>query len=485
MTWVDNNHKVSYFSSNLLYYTIAGLLAVACPYLTASGNYTALFLIIGSVIGIALFSYPVYCFWLLFYSVFLMGSIVSNFPQVTSLRWGVVLLSLILGMRTVIEFLKRGRHAGVNLDKGLFIVINFVIIAIVSSIINGISIRNILISAKNYFQFIPVIFVFLILPKFKEQEIVNKIIVGLVIVAFLQVPTSLYEVFYTKKIIVGDAIRGTFPSHSSGILSLYLIFCAVILISLARHRVISWRKSLIGCIFFSTPIFFNETKISFIYIFIVLAYFLKENFKIDKIKSIVIAVIGFILLAGLGYSYKALYSSSEKDFKRYIDGTYGYNFGKIGHGIYKLNRSTVLTFWFEKQKRYGFIPFLIGHGLNSANEGDSGVYRERGQIAAQYIGYGIGLTTVSTLLWETGVAGTVYFFYIFLYALLRISSFLKRKCVDNLNSAILLGIQIGIVFFCIEFFYNPAFIASEVSNFLGNLILGLTFMMTQKAQETS
>jgi hypothetical protein len=480
-------------STNLVYYVIAVSLAVLSPYLTASENYTTLFLFIGATVGLVLFSYPVYCFWLLFYSAFLIGIIISFFPKITALRWGVILLAQLLGFRTLTEFVASGKgRMGFKLDKGLLIVSSFIAIAIISSVINRTPTSSLIVSMKNYFKFVPIIFTLAILPQFRNIQIIKSVITGLLIVATIQIPVVLYQNFIliNRAVAVAhDAVCGTFANTLSGgasaVLSLYMLFCTILMISFAKYSVLSWKKAIAVSLFFLIPILFNETKISFIYIPIIFVFFSKSYLRENKLKAISMFAIGFIALLGLGYAYKAIYSDSERKFKSYTNNSWEYNFGKGGYGRYKLNRLTALTFWLEQQKKYGLIPFLIGHGLNAANEGDSGVYTEQGRIAAKHPGYGIGLTMASRLLWETGVIGTACFLIMLLYPFKRISFFLQREHSDDFHSAILFGLQVTIILFCIEFFYNSAFFSAEVSNFLYSLILGLSLMMTQEVQKIS
>lgn len=484
-----------YFTSEKAVVLAAVFLAVAFSLLLTSGNSMLLFLIAGALMGVFLFGKPVACFWVLFFSVFLMGGLISQFPRVTTMRWGVVLLSLVLGGRAFLEFVVPGKYSeGLKFDRLLVVVLVLIFIGIISSLINGISLSNIAVALKNYFQFIPVMFALAILPHFKHQSMIKRITTGLLIVAVIQVPVALYQKFILgaqtisaglSTVAVQDAVSGTFANSirggASGVLSLFLIFVVGMIASFAKNKIISLRKAIFTSLILLVPIVFNETKASFVYIPVVFAVLFRKEILRLKLKGIVSLVLCVSVFLSLGYLYKALYTTSDKDFEGYINGSLEYNIGERGYGMYRLNRSTVLRFWMEERKNYDLTSLMIGHGLDAANEAGGGAFAGIGHMAARYPLYGIGLTMASKLLWETGVAGLISFFAILVIAFIKISCFLKDNDgpIPTFHRSVLLALQVGIALCTIESFVSAAFRSQEVYNFLVSLILGLSLLMTQ------
>jgi hypothetical protein len=486
--------KNRFLTRDIIFFFAIVLLAISLAFIIVSSNYTALFLFTGGLIGLFLFGNPVYCFWVLFFSVFLAGGIISYFPEITTIRWGIVLLSLILGVRTIIEFAVPGEnHSDFKIEKPFIFMIIFLTIGITSSLLNGVPITSIIISLKNYFQFVPVAFVLAILPQFKRHSLVKKIIVCLFIVALIQIPAALYQKYILgaqflamgrSSVAVQDAVSGTFANSlrggASSVLSLYLLFMVGILISFAKNQIIPWRKTILVSCLLMMPILFNETKVSFIYISIIfLNIFKKEILKL-QFKGIAAIIVLLIVISGLGYSYKQIYTTSDRDLNQYITSSISYNFGERGYGKYRLNRLSVLTFWSRELRSYDNTALLFGHGLDSANEGEAGIQKKPGHIAAHYPDYGIGLTMASRLLWETGIIGTVFFFMIFVAGFKIITRFIRNN-IDQMNkfeNALLIGLQTGYVLILVDFFNCSAFRTMEVYNFLVSLILGLTILMT-------
>ena len=58
--------------------------------------------------------------------------------------------------------------------------------------------------------------------------------------------------------------------------------------------------------------------------------------------------------------------------------------------MYYLNRTTVLTFWAEKQGGHDPISLVLGNGLGSSHTFAGG------HVAMRYPNHGIGLTAAST-----------------------------------------------------------------------------------------
>jgi len=488
---IYNIQKRLFFNQSPLHYAAAFILAISLAYLIATGNYMALFLFAGTLIGLLLFGKPVYCFWVLFSSVFLMGGIISHFPEITTLRWGIVLLSLMLGVRTLVEYSVPTNLIKPKFDRLLTVMVIFMIIGLTSSLVNGISPINLTVSLKNYFQFVPVAFALAILPHFKNQSMVKRIYIGLLVVALIQLPVAMYQRFFLgaqfiaageSAVAVQDAVSGTFAMSlrggSSKALSLFLLFVAGAMISFAKHGILSWRKAIAVSLIFLVPIIFNETKVSFIYLPVLfLILYRKELFKF-RIKGIIALALCIALLFGLGYAYKKVYTTSDRNLEQYITRSLDYNFGQRGYGRYDLNRLSVLTFWLEERKQHGLIGILFGHGLDAANEAEAGFFVEKGKMAQRYPSYGIGLTMVSRLLWETGAIGVACFFGILLLSFKRISNYIQYA-TNAFHASVLLSLQAGITLCILESFVSAAFRTQEVYNFLFSLILGLTLMMTQ------
>jgi hypothetical protein len=496
MNTTAQTHKFTRFiTGEIVIFLITGFVPLVLALFLVTENYMALLLVGGTLVGLALFAKPVYCFWALFFSVFLMGGVISHFPQITTLRWGIVLLSLMLGVRALLEFSVGNNRNNAKFDRLLGLVMLFLFIGFTSSLINGISPTSLVVALKNFFQFAPVVFALAILPQFKSQSMVKKICLGLLVIALIQVPMALYQNFVLGKQLIAmgffvtDAISGTFATSlkggASNSLSLYLIFVSGILISSAKYKILLWRKAIALSLVLLVPILFNETKVSFVYIPVLFGILYRKELLRLGLKGILALLLCFMIIVSLGYTYKTLYTTSDQDFENYVKRSLEYNFGTRGYARYELNRLTVLSFWVEEQKRYDPSEILFGHGLDAANEGEGSLYGVKGHMAARYPALGIGLTMASRLLWETGIAGMACFFAILIAGYKRIGRFLQinEHLIGEFQKAVLLSLQAGIALCAIESFVSSDFRNQEVYNFLFFLIMGLTLMLTQTCEK--
>jgi hypothetical protein len=115
-----------------------------------------------------------------------------------------------------------------------------------------------------------------------------------------------------------------------------------------------------------------------------------------------LAALAFGLISTVAVTYFYL-EIIDRSLESAIQDTLKYNIGDVGYGGLVLNRSTVLTFWFDRQGLHDPISAVLGNGLGAASDSTDGY------ISTRYRGFGIGLTAASMLLWEQGVVGFLLF----------------------------------------------------------------------------
>jgi hypothetical protein len=90
-----------------------------------------------------------------------------------------------------------------------------------------------------------------------------------------------------------------------------------------------------------------------------------------------------------------------------------YNVGEKGYyGGSGLNRSNVVSFWWKQHGLSDPIATVIGHGIGSSFHD----INTPGHIDRKYAGYSVGLTGLSTLLWDVGILGAAGYLLILLLA---------------------------------------------------------------------
>jgi hypothetical protein len=121
-----------------------------------------------------------------------------------------------------------------------------------------------------------------------------------------------------------------------------------------------------------------------------------------------------------------------------------------------LNRTTVLTFWVQRQGLHDPAGALLGHGLGTAHDATGG------EIARRYPGYGISLTAASILLWEQGILGSVLFLAMLALAW-RAANGLRRAQAPAWARADAAALQAALPLFAFYLIYRSALL--EVLSF--------------------
>ena len=188
----------------------------------------------------------------------------------------------------------------------------------------------------------------------------------------------------------------------------------------------------------------------------------------DMVKHPVRYIPVIIALAGLtvAFAYLYVYVMLDSTFADAYKISVQYNVKDVGYGTSLLNRTTVMSFWWKLQSAQYPLGFLFGNGLGSSY--GSGL--QAGHIAAKYPGYGISLTTISTLLWDVGVLGLTLYLTIYAAAW-RAASRLWRQTTSDLVKADALAIQVALALTLMFTIYSD----SQINLIMHEIILAMVF----------
>jgi hypothetical protein len=204
---------------------------------------------------------------------------------------------------------------------------------------------------------------------------------------------------------------------------------------------------------------------------------MREDFKKHTSKFLLKLFAVLVATSILGLTYLAFNKGFVPGMTNtdVIKQTLEYNIGSRGYGTYILNRTTVITFWWINHDWHDLLGMLFGHGLGSSYFNPGNLVA--GNIAVSYIGYGIDLTSVSSLLWDTGVFGLLLFISIFVFA--WISAGRLHKVTKNPRvRADTIAIQASIALLAVFLFYDNSLvnmlsfelILATVFGYLGYLV---------------
>jgi hypothetical protein len=459
-----------------------GMLAIFFGLLAVTANPIMIGLGVGIVLGPMLLFMPELTIWIILFVGLLLG-ILSASPQFSKITWIISLLSMLLLLPSLINMVwsKQRRLPGFMLIALVFLTYSLVI-----SIIQWYSIEEFVAGFKRYFQSFGLMFA-LTMIAFTPQSYVRwrKF---LLIVALMQFPFALYELLVlvpqrgglTLSSEATDVVAGTFGANLQGgspssVMVIYLFIALSFLVA-------RWRSGLINNRFFYSlaficmlPLGMGETKIAVVMLPLVGLVLLKRDLINAPLRYLPAIFIFALLTALLGYIYVTVLMHSS--LGEVLDSTLRYNVGNQGYSkSQSLNRFTSITFWGQQQSWDEPLKFLIGNGLGSSYTSQGSL---AGHLGLKYLHFGINLTAISSLLWDTGIIGFSLFLSIFIAAWIA-SGKLNQSVSDPFVKADALAIQAAISLFILSLFNSDSIVNLVSMELIYALVLGyLGYLMNQ------
>lgn len=456
---------------------IAGLIATtASPLLVG--------LVVGIIIAALLLNTPNWAVTAFIFLALTMGVALSLLGQGFSrLSWGVSLLGFFLLLPALLHL--------PNLKKApafIYLTVAFMLYCICTSVLQLHSMVETIVGVKRYYLPFGLILVLTLVP-FTDSDLRlwRKL---LTFVAALQLPFAIYEFLVLVPLrgglqagsTVTDVVAGTMGANLTGgspnsVMAVFLLIGLAFLISWWKEGLISFRLIFYGVIFSMVPIGLGEIKVAFLmFPLMFLILYQKELIK-RPFQFIGLAALGGGLLFLMAYILlEWIMRSSLGDV---IDGTIAYNFQNRGYGNFYLNRTTVLTFWWDQQGWHDPIGLFLGHGLGSAHFDENALVV--GSIAKLWPNHGIGLTTASQLLWDVGIVGFCIYLLVF-WTAWQATVQLKRDSINPVISADAAALQVAITLFAVTIFYNDSLVTLPSMQVLLGLTLGYIALLCRQSR---
>lgn len=334
-------------------------------------------------------------------------------PELAS---GVLLLGLIghLGARRI-------EIPGKYVIWGLFMTL----VIVAGILLNQVQPGAVFAGARKYFRYVP-IFILPIVYRFSDAELKGQLKVLLALM-LVQLPVAGFQrVVLFAQTNSGDVVEGTVMG--SGHLSVILICAIAFLTTLyARGRLSVVQYALLaGLCFIPTTI--NETTATLFLLPIALAvpFVLAIGAGARFARMVPLATIGVGLVAAFTITYAAQFDRWGGDVTGVLRGE-GLEFlyrgadsdsrADMGKGMSEIGRWDSIMMPFIQIDDP--TKLLLGVGIGNANS----TFNEllEGQYSDDVEAFGIDYTTISTLLWETGLLGVamscLFFYMIFSDAL--------------------------------------------------------------------
>lgn len=477
-------------------------LALVLGGLLGLGAYLPLVGLISLVVAGAVLSSPRLTVWITLIGALCVSGLVELYlPGMQAIRWMFSLLSLALMLIALVRFFGQPKIPG-STDPGLFrlgtLALIFVLCVAASAISVGMGAMDTLVGFKNYFQMWGLLFALALFDYTPKQA--YRFIGALAILSLLQMPFVLHQylvlvplrssqVAAEHFVVAIDVVAGTFGGSMDGggrSNDLAILATFAIVFFFARWKM--GRSSLKATLALSAlafmPMLFSEVKLAMA--LIPVGMFLLFPDALIRRPFAALAGVGVlaVLLLSLIVVYANLPGASGQrslSVNDYVRDAMASNIGDRGYGSSVLNRSTVYRFWWrEHMLRDDWKGAIFGHGP-MASSLPSGALKET-LASKRYPRYSIGLTGWSTLLWDTGVLGTLSFLALVSYAYLLLRR-MERRITDPQALPYVVTARIAMPLILIGLLHSN-YIAFDIGfQTMLMLCLGFVFAATPRASK--
>ncbi len=419
----------------------------------------------------------------LFMSLIATGLAQLYYPSFGLIRWLPPLISSLLLVHLFWESIRDQRHK-LQLPWSLRWALFFLCIVLVSSLINWQGALNFIQGSKLYFSMWGLFFGLALLRW--QPNTLDNALKFVLLIALIQLPFVLQQYIYIvpervflwrSGVVPLDVVAGTMGSERYGggrnmVLSMFLVICFTTLTAMWRRQALKWWVLLVATPLLLTPLFLNESKFAFILLVVSLGYIFRWDIVHKPLRFLGIVIFTITISIALLVSYTTSFGKGGAILET-IDFALTSNLEDSGHAGRILNRLTVLTFWAEQHGSNDITGTLIGHGLGASHETSESVLSSVKNLAStRYEGYGIGLTSLSSLLWDTGLLGTAAMF-----SMLATTFFSARRLAEKHSSnagrmGLFEGMQAAILSITLMLFHSNYFVLDPTFQTLAYLLFG-------------
>ena len=463
---------------SMIIYVLFGL--VASKY-----NFLVIFALVLVFIGLFLLTRPIWIMW----SILFMGLIVVGpIPLIEEsldpkAAYPAQILSFCLLLIAAYKVVTTS-----NTYKGtpsfIWAILCFIAYTILSAMGNFYSLIEFASGFKRDFQMWGILFALCWLD-FDERNI-HRWLMFFLMVALIQWFFVLYELVAIVPLREGfrdsfpgmvpiDAAAGTFGATiygggNSGDMASFLIIIMGFLLARKLENTLSTRGLVQLSLWVLAPLFMGETKVVIIMLPLMLLVLYRRELLANPHYALLGVIGGGFLMMGAGLAY--VYAMHMSSISELYEATLSYNTGEEGYGSYFLNRTTALTFWLQNQGASDPISFIFGNGLGSA-------YDRQGHIDLHFPRYGVGLSAVSTMLWETGLFGCFLLITVFILAW-RAAGRLYQESSEAIVRADASAIQVALVLFSFHLSYTKSLLEATPFQIVFASVLGYLAWLYRK-----
>lgn len=438
-------------------------LSMVCGVFVVAESYILVAILIGLPVGWFIFKWPQVWLGITIVGILVIpGLLELYFPQLLLVRWLFPLMASATSTTILFTYLFgcKSQKLGYYGKKCMILVLLFVIIAFFSSILNNGFSANALVGLKGYFQIWPIL-LGIVYSSVDTEKLARYFRITIIWVGLLQIPIALHQFFVlvpmrmTTKlaeegVVAIDVVAGSFGAMLWGggrstVLGIFQMIAITLVTMQYRKNVISLRRLIVLVLLLIIPILVSEIK-AFPF-FLLLAsgiifrdVLIKYPFKFASYAFLLLAICSLLFVAN--FFLPATKGQQASSLDKFIDEAVSYNIGDKGYGNAVLNRTSVYSFWAkENVGKQDVVHLLTGYGPGATNAFTS---IETESLAANlYPGFAIGLTSLSALLWESGLLGSIVLLGIIYYgsrAAIKVGTNCKSNEIQIFSTTLLVGL---------------------------------------------
>ncbi len=439
----------------------------------AMGNKYIAFGLLGMLGGALVLVTPVIVtFWLIILLAFLITGPITYFLHISQFQWLAPALDATEYVQVLLLVLSgRLRGQTTRIPGFVFWLGGYLFCALFTSVLSGITLAEAIMASRYNIFVWGALLVFLVgVVQDTTIDQVWRLLLG---VAWLQLPMALYQyAFVASKRASGavlseappwDAIVGTFPGTdtaggNSAAMAIYLLLMILLAIALWREGRMKgvWAAAIALCGL--ATIALAEVKAVVLLIPVALAlYYYKEVLR-RPIETLAALVLSCTLALGLLYGYQKIHYD-EVEVPAGAE-NYGYTVwdrimnqlspDNVKESNDRLGRVALLIHWWDNNPGAGDVQHtLFGYGLGTTQVSRIGV----GSLTKRW--GDIGRTSLSILLWETGVLGTFAFMMMLATAAYLSSQMARDARIPDTHRIYLRVGAIGLLLFLLTLAYKP------------------------------
>lgn len=472
----------------LIVWLLALGMALVGGVVSALGNLTVAIVFVGLLVALAVAPSRNAVFWFVVTSGLILVGVMQLYASVKYARYVVPLVAAFLLLHAFMERLTQ--RTGPSREPVAEIVwwsLAFMLFTALSTIVNWAGVGNAIVGLKGYFQ-VWTLFASLVLIRW-DDRFVDTLPRAMLAIAFVQLPFVLHEYFVIAPrrealgpgIVPVDIVAGTFGANELGgganaALTVFLFCVIACLLGIWKHGALRTRALLGLTLVLIFPVFINETKISAIYLPMVIGIVFYRDIIERPGRFIAMGSVALGVLAAL-LTALALFQPSGKiksweDLIMFTIERQTASAEERGSQYSELSRVTALTFWAEQHVHANPANTLFGHGLGASRVQESGLDLGTSLAESKYGGMQIGYTAVSAMLWDTGLIGCGAVFGMF-FAAFRTAGRLARFYVDRpVRAGIFDGLRAAVAILALSLFHKDFFVFHIPFQTLVLLLLG-------------